>query len=205
MNRRDALLALSALGFAGVAPRASAQAAKSGSPRKIGILVLGVAPKTPVAQRSTSIRLRKLGWIEGENLIVERAYADLKVERLAGLAEELLRRGVELILTFGPEASLAAARATTTIPIVFVVVTWPVEQGLIDSFARPGRNLTGTSFYTGIEVTNKRLEFLREVAPAHRGVCTAPPPADGLSLARKRRGRRATVLRAAAIGACGHG
>lgn len=160
------MLALTALGLAGAAPRASAQAPKAGSPRRIGILVLGVAPKTPVAQRSTSIRLRKLGWIEGENLIVERAYADLNAERLAGLAEELLRRGVELILTFGPEASLAAARATRTVPVVFVAVTWPVEQGLIDSFARPGRNLTGTSFYTGVEVSNKRLEFLREIAPA---------------------------------------
>ncbi len=61
--------------------------------------------------------------------------------------------------------AIAAARATKTIPIVFVGVSWPVEQGLIESFARPGRNVTGVSTYTGLEVSTKRLEFLKEVAP----------------------------------------
>ena len=64
----------------------------------------------------------------------------------------------------GP-AAVAAARATKTIPIVFVAVPWPVETGLIDSFARPGRNVTGVSTYTGMEVSTKRLEFLKEIAP----------------------------------------
>ena len=64
----------------------------------------------------------------------------------------------------GPGA-VAAARATRTIPIVFTAVPWPVETGLIDSFARPGRNVTGVSNYTGMEVSTKRLEFLKEIAP----------------------------------------
>jgi putative ABC transport system substrate-binding protein len=72
---------------------------------------------------------------------------------------------VDVIWTGGQPAPVAA-RATRTIPIVFNGAGWPVEMGLIDSFGRPGRNVTGVSFYTGIEVSQKRLEFLREIAPA---------------------------------------
>ena len=110
--------------------------------------------------------MSKLGWIVGDNVVVERASADGKEERLAGLAEELIRKQVEVILTYGQVAPVVAARATRTIPIVFFAVAWPVEQGLIDSFARPGGNVTGVALYTGIEVTYKRLEFLRAIAPA---------------------------------------
>jgi putative ABC transport system substrate-binding protein len=170
MNRRDSLRALSALGLASAAPRALTQAKSSGATRRIGYLQLPPDPdsKVPGPQRAGSQALRKLGWIEGENLIFERAFADYQVESLAGLADELVRKGVEVLLTNGPEATLAAARATKTIPIVFVNVVWPVEQGVIDSFARPGRNATGISWSTGVEVSNKRLEFLREIAPAAR-------------------------------------
>jgi putative ABC transport system substrate-binding protein len=166
MNRRDTVIALLALG---TAPRALAQSKPSGPPRRIGLLQLGPeADKVPGPQRAGSQALRKLGWIEGENLILERAFADNQAERLAGLADGLLRKGVEVLLTSSPEATLAAARATKTVPIVFGNVVWPVEQGLIDSFARPGRNVTGIAFFTGVEVSNKRLEFLREVAPTAR-------------------------------------
>ena len=170
MNRRESLYALSALGIAGAAPRAFAQATKPGPARRIGFLLLDPDPdpKQPGTQRAGSQALRKLGWIEGENLIIERAFADYEVERLAGLADELVRKGVEVLCTNTPEATLAAARATKTVPIVFGSVTWPIEQGFIDSFARPGRNLTGNAFYTGVEVSNKRMEFLREIAPAAR-------------------------------------
>jgi putative ABC transport system substrate-binding protein len=169
VNRRDSLRALTALGLASTAPCALAQATKSPT-RRIGFLTINADPdpKLPGPQRQGSTAMRKLGWIEGENVIWERAFADLKVERLAGLAEELVRKGVDVLLTDFPEATLAAARATKTIPIVFSNVTWPIEQGLIDSFARPGRNVTGVSFYTGVEVTNKRNEFLREAAPTAR-------------------------------------
>src|SRR5206468_12455686 len=65
-----------------------------------------------------------------------------------------------------PEAALAAARATRTIPIVCFNLVWPEEQGLIDSFARPGRNVTGVAFYPGVEASTKRMEILRELAPS---------------------------------------
>jgi putative ABC transport system substrate-binding protein len=158
------------IGSAFAAPRTLAQTTKSSSPRRVGFLLptADPGPKVPGPQRGGSMALRKLGWIEGENLIIERAFADRKYDRLPGLAEGLVRKGVEVIATDGSEATLAAARATMTVPIVFGQVVWPVEQGLINSFARPGRNLTGIAYYTGVEVTNKRLEFLRQVAPAAR-------------------------------------
>lgn len=170
MNRRDSIFALSALGLASAAPSALAQAAKSGAMRRVGYLFLSPDPEPnlPGPQRRGSQALRKLGWTEGENLIIERSFADNQVERLAGLADALILKGVEVLITVGPEATLAAARATKTVPIVFWGVVWPLEQGLIDSFARPGRNVTGTAFYTGVEVSNKRLEFLREIAPKAR-------------------------------------
>ena len=85
--------------------------------------------------------LKARGWIEGENLVIESAFADIKAERLPALAEELVRKRVDVIWA-SRTCAIAAARATETIPIVFVAAAWPVEQGLIESFARPGRNVT---------------------------------------------------------------
>jgi putative ABC transport system substrate-binding protein len=163
ITRRDVLMMLSLLG-AGLGARA--QVPKSGRPRRIGILQLVDPSRTLEDDRDFWIAMTRIGWILDDNIVVERAYADGNEVRLASLAEELVRKRVEVILTLGQAAPVAAARATRTIPIVFFGVLWPVEQGLIDSFARPGRNVTGIAAYTGIEVTNKRLEFLREIVPA---------------------------------------
>ena len=127
-------------------------------------------PNTPGPQRSFPMALRRLGWTEGDNLVIERLFADFRTERLQGLAEALLRNGPDLLITWGASATLAAARTTRTVPILFVQVPFPVEQGLIESFARPGRNLSGLSFQNGREVLLKQLEYLREVAPATRRV-----------------------------------
>jgi putative ABC transport system substrate-binding protein len=173
IQRRHILFASGAMLAAWLA---RAQAPKVGQPRRIGVLALSFEPKIPVAQRLTIIAFRKLGWIEGENLLVERAYADLRADRLPALAEELVRKRVEIIWTIGPDATLAAARATRSIPIVFMNVPYPVEQGLIDSFARPGRNLTGTSFFTDAGVGEKLYEFLREIAPAAKRLSRLSEP-----------------------------
>ncbi|MGF2075668.1 ABC transporter substrate binding protein, partial [Enterococcus casseliflavus] len=82
--------------------------------------------------------LRKLGWIEGQNIVVERRFAGYKTDRLARFAEELVRKPVDLIITVEDPAALAAARATKTIPIVFINMSFPVERGLVDSLAKPG-------------------------------------------------------------------
>ena len=152
LKRREFLIAASALATASLA---RAQAPNSGQPRRIGVLGLNLAPSVDVRQRPTFIHFKKLGWIEGENLLVERAYAELETERLPKLAEELVRKQVELIWTFGSEAAIAAARATRTIPIVFFDPPYPIEQGLIDSWARPGRNVTGTAYMTDSKIHDK--------------------------------------------------
>jgi putative ABC transport system substrate-binding protein len=121
-------------------------------------------------------KLRQLGWNENRNLVVERAYAAGQVDRLPELAAELVRKRVDVIWANGAEAALAAAGATKTIPIVFWGVVFPVEQGLIDSLPRPGRNVTGIAWATGIEVAVKQLEFIREIAPHTRRLSTFSMP-----------------------------
>jgi putative tryptophan/tyrosine transport system substrate-binding protein len=166
MNRRDAVNALLALGSAAGPMGVRAQSTPSGQSKTLGILTLA---SHQLAERfwlpGLRAKLKALGWIEGQNLVIESAFADAKVERLAGLAEELVRKRVDVILAYPDLPAIAAARATRTIPIVFVNASWPVEQGLIESYGRPGRNVTGVATYTGIEVSAKRLEFLKAVAP----------------------------------------
>jgi putative ABC transport system substrate-binding protein len=94
----------------------------------------------------TSIRreLRELGYIEGKNIAFERRYAEDRLDRSRALAEELVRLKVDVIVAAGTNDTLAAKNATTTVPIVFLEsVSDPVEQGLVASLARPGRNITG--------------------------------------------------------------
>jgi putative ABC transport system substrate-binding protein len=172
MHRRRSLTALATLALGSALPQAWSQPRRAGTTRRIGVLnaTADPEPNTPGPQRSFPLALRHLGWTEGENLVIERLFADFRAERLPGLAEALLRNGPDLLVTLGASATLAAARATRTVPILFLQVPFPVEQGLIESFARPGRNLSGLSFQNGREVFLKQLEYLRDVAPAARRV-----------------------------------
>jgi putative tryptophan/tyrosine transport system substrate-binding protein len=167
MNRRDAVNALLALGSAVGPLGLRAQSAPSAQSKTLGILTLA-SPQDAERLWMPAFRakLRALGWIEGQNLIIESAFADGKVELLATLAEELVRERVDVIWAYPDPPAIAAARATRTIPIVFFNTSWPVEQGLIESYGRPGRNVTGVTTYTGLEVSAKRLEFLKAVAPS---------------------------------------
>ena len=144
---------------------ALAQTPTFGKLKRVGVLSVEQDGQTPREVRPFWVALSKKGWVLGKNLLVEPAYADGKAERLQELAEGLVRKRVDVILS-GRDEILAAARATRTIPIVCGELLWPVEQGLIDSYARPGRNVTGLTVYTGIEVGNKRVQFLREIVPA---------------------------------------
>jgi putative ABC transport system substrate-binding protein len=108
--------------------------------------------------------LRELGYVEGQNIVIEYRWVEGKYERAPTLLAELLARNVEVIVTAGTPASLAAQKATMSIPVVVVGVGDPVVTGLVASLARPGGNLTGlTSIGEALE--GKRLELLREVAP----------------------------------------
>ena len=123
-----------------------------------------------IADNPFSNRLRELGWVEGETLLVKRVYAGGREDRLAALAADVAHSRVDVIWAVGPEAALAAQRATRSIPIVFWGVSYPVEQGLVDSLSRPGGNVTGIAFITGADLHAKRLEILRELAPGTKRV-----------------------------------
>ena len=132
--------------------------------RRIGALELN-APDPPEFLWKQAEPLRKLGWVEGQNLHVERRYANNRVEALQPLAEELVRARVEVIVTGGTPATLAAKRATNTIPIVIRTAGDPVLLGLVASLARPGGNVTGYS-QVSPEVDAKSLSLLKELLPA---------------------------------------
>ena len=109
-------------------------------------------------------RLRELGYVEGQNTIIERRYAEGRTERFDEFAAEMVRLKADLIITITTPAALAAKNATTTIPIVIPTAIDPVGTGLIASLAHPGGNITGGAILTG-EMAAKRLELLKEVVP----------------------------------------
>src|SRR3954462_3540655 len=129
MNRRDSTLALLAL--AALGPRIAAAQTSSKLPT-VGYLALTA---TPLAEAWTGM-MKGLGWIEGRTIGVERAFAEGNQDRLNALAARVVRKQVDVIYTSGPDATVAAALATKTIPIVFFGAAYPVEQGLVDSLAR---------------------------------------------------------------------
>jgi putative tryptophan/tyrosine transport system substrate-binding protein len=109
--------------------------------------------------------LIKRGWVIGRTLHIERPDAGGREDLLPKLAWDLVANKVDVIWANGPEAAIAAAQATSTIPIVFWGVGFPVEQGLVASLARPGGNATGVAWYASPEVDGKRLELLKQIAP----------------------------------------
>jgi putative ABC transport system substrate-binding protein len=130
-------------------------------------MLLAEAADTPIGRRlrSFSKMLHPFGYEEGANLAIEWRFAEGKRERLRTLAEELVRANVELIVTFASdEATEAAMQATRTIPIVMNNAIFPLERGLIKSLARPGGNVTGTT-YAPAETSLKQIQIFRETAP----------------------------------------
>ena len=150
--------------------------------KAVKVPVLGLLSPHPEVLRPKDGRgvftgaLWDLGWKEGGNLRIEPAIADGREDQLPALAAGLVRKRVDLIVAIGPEAAVAAARATKTIPIVFWGVGVPVEQGLVDSLARPGRNATGIAWMADLEVAAKKLEFLRQIAPKAKRVAWIETP-----------------------------
>jgi putative tryptophan/tyrosine transport system substrate-binding protein len=101
--------------------------------------------------------LREHGYVEGQNLLIEWRFAEGRYDRLPSFSAELVRLKIDVIVTLGTEAALAAKKATAAIPIVFTQVTDPIASGLVPSLARPGGNLTGFSLLA-LELTGKRME-----------------------------------------------
>ena len=121
--------------------------------------------------------LRELGYVEGQNLSIESRWAEGKYERLPGLASELVRLKVDVIVTYAPPAIQAAKEATATIPIVMGGVIDPVATGLVASLARPGGNITGLSLMAP-ELVGKQLEILKEMVPKVTRVAVLGNPAN---------------------------
>ena len=109
--------------------------------------------------------LRSLGYRVGENVVIEYRFADGEMERLPALAADLVRLGVDIIVTGSNPNTVAAMKATTTIPIVMTNSVDPVGAGLVASLARPGGNVTGLAVDTGSEILGKRFELLKETLP----------------------------------------
>ena len=156
------------LGMLWGAPAAWPLAARAQTAKvaRIGYLVTGAleSPETRMNRDAFRLGLTELGYIEGRNIAIEYRAADGKIERLPGLATELVGLKVDLIVALATPAGRAAQQATTTIPIVVTAMGDPVRDGLVASLARPGGNITGTTFL-GPELVPKRLSFLRELLP----------------------------------------
>ena len=109
--------------------------------------------------------LSELGWVEGKSITIEYRFAEGKVEHLPDLAAELLRRHkVEIVVVEGADAARAVQQLSKTIPIVMAEASAPVESGLVQSLARPGGNITGSTFNPA-ELAGKRLQLLKEIVP----------------------------------------
>ena len=164
MNRRTFLGALTG-GF--LAAPLAAEAQQAGKVWRIGVLA-GSPPTTPEAARpweALMLRLRELGYVEGQNLVVERRWAEGRADRYHELAAEIVALKPDVIIAaFTPSVS-AAKRATSTIPIVMAIAGDPAGTGLVASLSRPGGNITGMSLQNSPELAGKRLELLKEAFP----------------------------------------
>lgn len=132
---------------------------------------LGSSSPTPETVRisldSFRLGLRERGWIEGRNIVIEQRWAEGRVERFPELAAELVRLKVDVIAAATTDAVVAARKVTQTIPIVASLIRDPISLGLVQSFARPGGNVTGlTSEADGFPLSVKTLEFMKEAIPA---------------------------------------
>ena len=144
----------------------AAEAQPAGKVPRIGFLVAASASDSAYARWIETFRqgLRDLGYVEGRNIVIEYRYAGEKYERLPGLAAELVRLKVDVIVSHGTPGPLAAKQVTSAIPIVMTSAGDPVASGLVSSLARPGGNVTGLSLMVP-ELGGKRLQLLKEILP----------------------------------------
>jgi putative ABC transport system substrate-binding protein len=158
----------------------AAEAQQAGRVYRIGFL--STASATAAASRVEAFRLglRELGYIEGRNVTIEYRWAEGKDERLPGLAAELVSLKVDIIVTQGTVPTLAARKASATVPIIMATAGDPVATGLVASLARPGGNITGLT-QINPDVTGKRLELLRDMLPGLARVAVLWNPSNPVS------------------------
>ena len=168
-TRRKFLLALTA---SALGPRWAA--AQRPTSHRVGWLSLDRADGS-VYFESFRTGLRELGYVEGKNLEIHARWGNESLERMASLAGELVQVGPQVVVTQAGSAMRAMLKTGSSIPIVFAFSGDPVEAGLVDRLARPGRNLTGVSFLA-LDLVGKRVELLKELLPAIRQVAVLANP-----------------------------
>jgi putative ABC transport system substrate-binding protein len=169
----------------------TAEAQGDGKVVRVGFLVVA---RNPDIESAFPHGLAELGYVEGRNVIIEWRSADGRSDQLAALAAELVQLGADVIVAGGPEARIAAMKATSTIPIVAVGGSDPVAEGWAASLARPGGNVTGLTA-THPELIGKKLELLRELIPGLSRVAVIQDPG---AIPPSVRAAQTTTLRTAA-------
>jgi putative ABC transport system substrate-binding protein len=156
----------------------AAEAQQVGKVYRVGYLSAGSRESQEPLYQAFLQGLSKRGWVDGQNLIVERRWAEGRNQRLPALAAELVQRKVEVIVAAAEPAALAATNATKSVPIVMLVVADPVGSKLVASLARPGGNVTGMTFTPTMELLGKRLALLKEAVPRASRVAILSNPAN---------------------------
>ena len=163
-----------------------AEAQQAGTARRIGYI--SNAPSSPLTESwwgAFVAGLREQGWVEHQNIVIERRYAELRKDAALAVVEELIRLRVEVIVVSSTLTALTAKQATTTVPIVVTVPSDPVATGLVTSLARPGGNVTGLSF-VGTELAGKQVDLLKEAVPGLTRVAVLANPTNASNPLRTR-------------------
>ena len=163
MRRREFITLVG--GAAATWPLAARAQQPAGRVYRVGYFAITTRERAPHLMRAFEEGLRSLGYRVGENVVIEYRFADGDMGRLAALATDLVGLGVDVIVAGNNVTTIAAMKATTTIPIVMTNSADPVSAGLVASLARPGGNVTGITSETGDEINGKRLELLKDTLP----------------------------------------
>jgi putative ABC transport system substrate-binding protein len=181
MSRHLALLALALRVATGIAVLGFPLAGAADPAQKV-VRVAFVAPgSASTAPRGVTAfweRLRELGYVEGQNLVIEARWADGRYDRVPALMAEVIGQKIDVLVTYSTPAGIAAKKATTTIPIVDAVMADPIGTGLVKSLARPDGNLTGLSLGWSEGIGGKWLELLQETVPHLSTVAVIANPDD---------------------------
>ena len=175
IDRRRFLL--TSLAGALAAPLA-AEAQQAGKVPRVGYLSPGTPNSNPHLLEAFRQGLRDLGWLEGQNIMIEYRYAEGRDDRLPALAAELVSQNPEAIVAVPTVSAVTVSKVTKTIPIVIVGGGDPVSLGLVASLGRPGGNVTGLSYDVDLETLGKGLELLRDAIPGIRRVAALSNPAN---------------------------
>jgi putative ABC transport system substrate-binding protein len=202
MKRRTVMVVLAALRPLGL-PQARAQDRRV---YRIGVLETVAADRNTANFDALRRGLRERGYVEGQNLVIEYRSAEGSAQRFPALVDELLRSGVDLIVTRGTPAARAAKAATSTAPIVMAAIGEPLGVGVVASLARPGGNVTGFSAYV-TELAGKRIELLKEAIPSiirvgfmqNMGNPVSPPQWQATEAAARSLGMTADLLDVRAV------